>query len=274
MGGIDIGGIPGRFGPQTSADLVIKQGVIGGEYSFVTARGSHLIKGGALVEHYKDDLYNPTFSLGIYTFGNLEGFLRNTPIRFVGLTPEASLERLWKFTLFGAYLQDEFRASDRFSVHAGLRYEMTTLPKDAEGRDSTLVTLSDTTPTLGQPYGKLAEAQLLAPGEFRLGREGRRQTRGPRRLRPVLQRQQPAEPDRDHHESAGDASGHHREPDLSPASLRPGLHQLDPARAVGPRESARPRLQPERAEGTLGQHGADRGLRGLASASICSAAAT
>ena len=93
MGGIDIGGIPGRFGPQTSANLVIKQTVIGGEYSFVTARGSHLIKGGALVEHYKDDLYNPTFSLGIYAFGNLEGFLRNTPTRFIGLTPEAPRAR-------------------------------------------------------------------------------------------------------------------------------------------------------------------------------------
>ncbi len=153
MGGIDIGGIPGRFGPQASADLVIKQGVIGGEYSFVTARGSHLIKGGALVEHYKSDLYNPTFSLGIYTFGNLEGFLRNTPTRFIGLTPEASLFRLWNFTLMGAYLQDQYRVSDRLSVQAGLRWEMTTLPKDAEGRDSTLVKLSDTAPTLGQPYG-------------------------------------------------------------------------------------------------------------------------
>ncbi len=153
MGGIDIGGIPGRFGPQTSADLVIKQGVFGGEYSFVQARGSHLIKGGALVEHYKDDLYNPTFSLGIYTFGNLEGFLRNTPTRFVGLTPEASLFRLWNFTLIGAYLQDQYRVSDRLSVQAGLRWEMTTLPKDVEGRDSTLVTLSDQTPTLGVPYG-------------------------------------------------------------------------------------------------------------------------
>ena len=30
------------------------------------------------------------------------------PTRFVGLTPEASLVRLWKFTLMGAYLQDEY----------------------------------------------------------------------------------------------------------------------------------------------------------------------
>ncbi|MBK5254866.1 MAG: TonB-dependent receptor [Vicinamibacteria bacterium] len=153
VGGIDIGGIPGRFGPQTSGDLIIKQRVLGAEYSFVQARGNHLIKGGALVERYKNDLLNPTFSLGIYAFGSLEGFLRNTPIRFIGLTPEASLERLWSFTLFGAYFQDEFRVSDRLSVHGGLRYEMTTLPKDALGRDSTLVSLEDLAPTVGAPYG-------------------------------------------------------------------------------------------------------------------------
>jgi Carboxypeptidase regulatory-like domain/TonB dependent receptor len=153
VGGIDIGGIPGRFGPQTSGDLIIKQRVVGGEYAFTQSRGSHLLKAGLLLEHYKSDLYNPTFSLGIYTFGNLEGFLRNTPTRFVGLTPEASLERQWKFTLFGAYAQDEYRVSDRFSVHAGLRYEMTTLPKDTEGRDSTLVSIMDQTPTTGLPYG-------------------------------------------------------------------------------------------------------------------------
>ncbi len=160
VGGIDIGGIPGRFGPQTSGDLIIKQRVLGGEYSFVQARGSHLLKAGVLVEHYQDDLFNPTFSLGIYTFGNLEGFLRNTPTRFIGLTPEASLERLWNFTLFGAYLQDEFRVSDRFSVHAGLRYETTTLPKDAERRDSTLVSLQDLAPTLGAPYGSSPKFNL------------------------------------------------------------------------------------------------------------------
>ena len=66
------------------------------------SRGRHLLKAGALVEHYESDLVNPTFSLGIYTFANLERFLRDRPLRFVGLTPEGDLERHWPFTLFGA----------------------------------------------------------------------------------------------------------------------------------------------------------------------------
>ena len=55
-------------------------------------------------------MVNPTFSLGIYAFPNLSAFLRNVPNNFVGLTPEAQFDRYWRFTLFGFYAQDEYRA--------------------------------------------------------------------------------------------------------------------------------------------------------------------
>ena len=67
------------------------------------------MKAGALVEHYQDNMVNPTFSLGIYTFPNLSAFLRNAPANFIGLTPEAQFDRYWRFTLFGFYAQDEFQ---------------------------------------------------------------------------------------------------------------------------------------------------------------------
>ena len=91
IGGIDIGGIPGRFGTQTTANLRLTQDIFGAEYGLVHTRGRHLLKAGAMAERYVDDMVNPTFSLGIHTFANLEGFLRNRSQRFVGLTPEADL---------------------------------------------------------------------------------------------------------------------------------------------------------------------------------------
>jgi hypothetical protein len=151
VGDIDIGGIP-RFGPQSSGDLVLSQKVLGGEYGIVHNRGRHALKAGALVERYVDDMTNPTFSLGIYTFADLESFLLNRSVRFIGLTPEAQLDRNWRFTLFGAYLQDDFRVTNRLTVNAGVRVEYASLPKDIEGRDSTLVSPTDTTPTTGQLY--------------------------------------------------------------------------------------------------------------------------
>jgi len=151
VGDIDIGGIP-RFGPQSSAGVNIRQKVVSLEYGFTRTAGRHLFKAGALGERYIDDLYNPTFSLGIYTFPSLTAFLQNRPSRFLGLTPTADLERAWRFTLLAGYLQDEFRASSRLTLNAGLRYEFTTLPKDTGGRDVALLQLSDTTLRSGQLY--------------------------------------------------------------------------------------------------------------------------
>ena len=83
MGDIDIGGIP-RFGPQSSAGVQVGQDVWSFAGDVSHSRGRHLIKTGLLVERYRDQLFNPTFSLGIYTFPSLQTFLRNTPQRFIG----------------------------------------------------------------------------------------------------------------------------------------------------------------------------------------------
>jgi hypothetical protein len=151
VGDIDIGGIP-RFGPQSSVDVSLRQKVYSFGYGFLHSRGRHFWKAGALVERYVEDMYNPTFSLGIYAFANLEAFLRNRPVRFLGLTPEGDLERNWRFTLFGFYVQDDVRLLPRLTLNLGLRYEFATLPVDAKGRDSALVGLGDPAPTVGQLY--------------------------------------------------------------------------------------------------------------------------
>ena len=151
MGDIDIAGVP-RFGPQTSADVNLRQDVYSLSGDATWSRGRHLLKAGALVEHYESDLVNPTFSLGIYTFANLESFLRDRPLRFVGLTPEGDFRRHWPYTLFGLYLQDEWRASGRLTLSAGLRLEHQTLPVDDGGRDATLIDVTSTEPDVGDLY--------------------------------------------------------------------------------------------------------------------------
>jgi len=151
IGAIDIGGVP-RFGPQSSGNLRLTQNVYGLEHGLVHSRGRHLIKAGALAEHYRDNMFNPTFGNGIFTFGSLRDFLENRPQRFVGLTPDAALDRYWRFTLFGFYAQDTYRAHQRLTLNAGLRYEFTTTPVDIYGRDSALPNLLDRAPTTGQLY--------------------------------------------------------------------------------------------------------------------------
>lgn len=151
IGDIDIAGIP-RFGPQSSADLRLTQNVWGFEYGLVHSRGRHLIKAGALAEHYQDNMFNPTFSLGIFTFASLSDFLQNRPQRFIGLPSSGALDRYWRFTLFGFYVHDTVRVNSRLTVNAGLRYEFTTMPEDINGRDSALINFLDRTPTTGTLY--------------------------------------------------------------------------------------------------------------------------
>ncbi|MFN7948712.1 MAG: TonB-dependent receptor [Blastocatellia bacterium] len=149
VGDIDIGGIP-RFGPQSSAGLRLTQNVFSFSDGLVYTRGKHLLKFGGLAERYQDNMLNPTFSLGIYTFADLSSFLRNVPRQFVGLTPDAQFDRYWRFTLLGFYAQDDYKILPRLTLNLGLRYEVATLPQDR--RDIALRNLSDAQITPGPLY--------------------------------------------------------------------------------------------------------------------------
>jgi hypothetical protein len=151
VGDIDVGGLQ-RFGPQSSGDLRVTQNVFALHQNLVHTRGSHLIKAGSLVEYYQMNLFNPTFSLGIYNFPNLRAFLENRPAQFIGLTPDGELDRYWRSTLLGAYVQDEWQLSPRLSVNGGIRLEWATEPSEKYGRDVALPNLMDRQPTIGQLY--------------------------------------------------------------------------------------------------------------------------
>jgi len=151
IGNIDVGGLQ-RFGTQSSVDVRFLQQVTSLQADSAWTRGRHLVKFGGLAERYHQDMTNPTFSLGTYAFANLRAFMENRATSFIGLTPEATFVREWPFWLAGVYVQDEFRVHPRVTLNAGLRWEFMTLPVDTEGRDSTLVDLTDRTATTGQLY--------------------------------------------------------------------------------------------------------------------------
>lgn len=151
VGNIDVGGLQ-RFGTQSSANLRLLQQVTSLSADYVWTRGKHLIRSGALAEHYQQDMVNPTFSLGTYSFANLRALLENRATSFIGLTSMANFQREWLFWLAGGYVQDEFQAHQRLTVTAGLRYEFMTMPIDTGGRDSALVNLTDRAAMVGQLY--------------------------------------------------------------------------------------------------------------------------
>ena len=165
MGDIDIGGLK-RFGPQSSGNLRLVQNVFSVQNDLVRTFGRHVVKAGALAEHYQDNMVNPTFSLGIFTFADLNAFLTNRPASFIGLTPQAQFDRYWRFTLFGFYAQDDFQLSPRVTVNAGLRYEFSTLPEEKYNRDSALPDLRASAPVVGPLYKNPTFKNISPRGGF------------------------------------------------------------------------------------------------------------
>ena len=65
------------------------------------------------------------------TYSSLAAFLSNAPDKLNALAPGGSHEVGFRQSLFAGYLQDDWRVRPSLTVNLGLRYEMTTRPKDA-----------------------------------------------------------------------------------------------------------------------------------------------
>jgi YD repeat-containing protein len=154
IGVINVGGLTSIGGTATNPSSNNSfYWTVSNDVSYV--KGRHLLKSGALVEHLRTNKLTATNIRGSYTFGTVRTFLSGTPTRFVGVPPGAQLERIRPNTLFGFYVQDDYRATDRLTLNLGLRYEFYTIPSEANGLDTSLRdVVSDRAFTVGEPFGR------------------------------------------------------------------------------------------------------------------------
>lgn len=95
-------------------------------------RGTHSIKVGFAFEHMQYNVLEQLSPNGrMNTYGSLADFLNNAPDQLNALAPGGSHEVGFRQSLFAGYIQDDWRARPNLTVNLGLRYEMTTLPTDA-----------------------------------------------------------------------------------------------------------------------------------------------
>src|SRR6266436_3889212 len=126
--------------------------------AFLT-RGTHSIKFGFAFERM---LYNITEKLSpngrLNNYPTLSDLLNNTPIRLNALAPGGSNEVAIRESLFAGYVQDDWRFRPNLTFNIGLRYEFTTLPKDANNRIQEITTIVNcatpgVAPSLTSPCG-------------------------------------------------------------------------------------------------------------------------
>ena len=163
MGVINVGGLTPLGGtaqnPNTSNSFYW---TVSNDMSY--AKGRHLIKTGVLIEHLRTNRLTANNTRGTYVFANVQTFLAGRPARFVGVPPGAQLERVRPNTLFGLYMQDDYRTGDRLTLNLGLRYEFYTVPAEKYGFDSTLRNiLTDSAFTVGRLFDKNPSLGNWAP---------------------------------------------------------------------------------------------------------------
>src|SRR5579872_6315154 len=119
----------------------------------IWTKGAHTIKIGGGVERM---LYNQhTFQepAGRYQFNDYVGFLSGIAKSWeAGLLNVTDNPREFRQTTFSLYAQDDWKIKSNLTINLGLRYEPTTVLKDAQGRITNLATISATAPTCGTQF--------------------------------------------------------------------------------------------------------------------------
>lgn len=119
--------------------------------AFLT-RGRHTLKFGGVIERMQDNILALSNPNGLFNFADLTHFLQNSPKKFQAGFTNTLTPRGLRQTLFGTYLQDDWRWRPHLTLNLGVRYEMTTVPTEVQGKLSTLRLITDATPHLGDPY--------------------------------------------------------------------------------------------------------------------------
>src|SRR2546429_5713642 len=79
-------------------------------------------------------------------------FPYTTLFRSRGVVPTAVTPRYMRTSIFGAYVQDDWRVRPNLTLNLGLRYEVTTGISEIQGKLTNLPTINAASPRLGAPY--------------------------------------------------------------------------------------------------------------------------
>jgi hypothetical protein len=129
-------------------------------------RGKHSIKFGAAFERMLLQVTALTDPNGIWFFAATPGsscamrfsgpsadlcsFLENKPIKFQGGIASSLTPRDLRQNIFGTYIQDDWRWKPNLTLNLGLRYEMSTVPTEINGKIANLRNLADPLPVCGK----------------------------------------------------------------------------------------------------------------------------
>jgi hypothetical protein len=121
--------------------------------------GTHTLKFGTDVERMQYNYIANDEPGGRWNFSNISSFLTNNAKYFETGLPATITPRQLRQTLAAGYVQDDWRARPNLTLNLGIRYEMTTMIQDAQGKLTNLVNIADAAPQCGVQF-----TAAFAPG--------------------------------------------------------------------------------------------------------------
>jgi len=147
---VSVGGITDFMGGAEDATRFLWTSYqLSDDVSFT--RNRHSLKFGANFEDMQSGIEYYSYVTGQYSFGSLNAFLTNKPSRFRAALPGLTTPRNLRQKLFGAYAQDDWRIRPNLTLNLGMRYEMTNVLSETDGKLSTLLSLTSQVNHLGSP---------------------------------------------------------------------------------------------------------------------------
>jgi hypothetical protein len=147
----NFSGAPTKGGALLSEKSLAWNSFQGGDDIFFS-HGIHSIRLGAVTERMQDNELSLPAVNGRFRFDSLLNFLTNQPLVFQGSAGQNVPDVGLRQTLFGIYGLDDIRLNKDFTLNLGLRYEMATVPTEAQNRISNLRNLTDAVPHVGAPF--------------------------------------------------------------------------------------------------------------------------
>jgi Carboxypeptidase regulatory-like domain/TonB dependent receptor/TonB-dependent Receptor Plug Domain len=126
-------------------------------------RGKHAFKMGFAFERLQNNQLGTSNPNGQYIFSSLQTFLTNNPTSFNAPLAQGVSPRDLRQSVFGGYVEDNYRVSSNLTLNLGVRYEPVTVPTETANRLANLRNLTDTSPHLGSPYFQNASFKNIAP---------------------------------------------------------------------------------------------------------------
>ena len=126
-------------------------------------RGKHALKVGFAFERLQNNQLGTSNPNGQYIFSGIQNFLTNNPTSFNAPLAQGVSPRDLRQSVFGGYVEDNYRFSSNLTFNLGVRYEPVTVPTETANRLANLRNLTDASPHLGSPYFQNSSFTNIAP---------------------------------------------------------------------------------------------------------------